>query len=612
MLHQRLIQAVSVALLGIAHVVADPSTTLGTFSAPRYPICITDSTTHSSAKDGPCPWGKLTADRADPHDIPETGVTRRYTFNIARAELSPDGVKRQMLVVNGQFPGPAIHANWGDWIEITLVNNITGPEEGAALHWHGIRQVGTPWMDGVPSASQCPLAPGESFQYRFRADEFGSSFWHSHVGSQYSGGAYGAIIIHGPQHPHDHYDEDLGPVFLTDWYHDTYQVVTEGVVGLPAPLTQPYSDNNLINGLMPFDCTNPNITIFNRTCSDNAPYAVFKFTKGKTYRLRLMNIGSQGMQRFTIDGMKMKVITQDFIPVVPYETDVVTLGIGQRADVLVKATGRPTDSLWMRSDISPKCAVSTQGFSKAAIYYDEADTRVLPKTKATVYDDSFCGNVPLNVTTPLYAMNPPDEPATTIELNVRFGANATGNTLWWVNDVTYRPDFDNSLLFHENEGNTSYAQNPERMTYNVGSNSSVRIIVNNYSMNNRSQHPMHLHGHDYWIVAEGVGKWDGVANRNNPMRRDTHVLQPGNKSIGPAYMVLEFMTDNPGVWAFHCHLAWHVDAGLYVNILERPDEIAKLKIPDASLETCLKWNTYQKRLSQPLQPRQVREAISVH
>lgn len=105
------------------------------------------------------------------------------------------------------------------------------------------------------------------------------------------------------------------------------------------------------------------------------------------------------------------------------------------------------------------------------------------------------------------------------------------------------------------------------MTYNVGSNSSVRIIVNNYSMNNRSQHPMHLHGHDYWIVAEGVGKWDGVANRKNPMRRDTHVLQPGDKNIGPAYMVLEFVTDNPGVWAFHCHLAWHVDAGLYVNIL---------------------------------------------
>lgn len=108
------------------------------------------------------------------------------------------------------------------------------------------------------------------------------------------------------------------------------------------------------------------------------------------------------------------------------------------------------------------------------------------------------------------------------------------------------------------------------MTYNVGSNSSVRIILNNYSFNNRSQHPIHFHGHDFWIVAEGVGKWDGVVppkSLNNPMRRDTHILQPGKPDGRPGYMVMDFVTDNPGVWPLHCHLAWHVSAGLYVNIL---------------------------------------------
>lgn len=144
---------------------------------------------------------------------------------------------------------------------------------------------------------------------------------------------------------------------------------------------------------MPFDCTNANITIFNRTCTSDADYSRFRFTRGKTYRLRLMNIGSQGMQRFTIDGMKMKVFAQDFIPVVPYVTDVVTVGIGQRTDVLVTATGRSTDAIWMRSDVSPTCSVSTQGHAKAAIYYEKANTSVLPNSTATVYDDSFCGNV---------------------------------------------------------------------------------------------------------------------------------------------------------------------------------------------------------------------------
>lgn len=80
---------------------------------------------------------------------------------------------------------------------------------------------------------------------------------------------------------------------------------------------------------------------------------------------------------------------------------------------------------------------------------------------------------------------------------------------------------------------------------------------------------MHMHGHNFWVVAEGLGEWDGVANLKNPMRRDTFVLRPGDPVKGPAYMVMDFVTDNPGVWPLHCHLAWHVSAGLYVNILVR-------------------------------------------
>lgn len=141
-------------------------------------------------------------------------------------------------------------------------------------------------------------------------------------------------------------------------------------------------------------------------------------------------------------------------------------------------------------------------------------------------------------------------------------------------------------------GNTSYP-NPDWATYNLGSNSSVRIILNNYSMTNRSQHPMHLHGHNFWVVAEGLGEWDGSVNLKNPMRRDTHVLQPGHQDVGPGYMVLDFVTDNPGVWPLHCHLAWHVSAGLYVNLLERPDDIAQMDVPSSVYQTCKDWAGYR-------------------
>lgn len=99
------------------------------------------------------------------------------------------------------------------------------------------------------------------------------------------------------------------------------------------------------------------------------------------------------MQRFTIGGMKMKVFAQDFIPVVPYITDVMAIGIGQRTDVLVTATGSSTDAVWMKSDVSEMCSVSSQGHALAVIFYEDADTSVLPNSTATVYDDSFCGNV---------------------------------------------------------------------------------------------------------------------------------------------------------------------------------------------------------------------------
>lgn len=138
------------------------------------------------------PWGQRTASD-NPDDIPNTGVTRYYNFDIARGRLAPDGVEREVILVNGQFPGPHIEANWGDWVEVKVTNSINNTEEGTSIHWHGLLQKETPWFDGVPSIGvrsvcvphkanltdheqQCPIAPGKSFTYRFRADLHGTSW----------------------------------------------------------------------------------------------------------------------------------------------------------------------------------------------------------------------------------------------------------------------------------------------------------------------------------------------------------------------------------------------------------------------------------------------------
>ena len=142
------------------------------------------------------PWGTRTANNTDWYkNPPVTGVTREYFFIIERGYLAPDGVNKSVILVNGSFPGPTIQANWVDDIQVTVQNNM--PDEGTALHWHGILQKGTPWFDGVPSVQQCPIAPGKTFTYTFNAELPGSTWYHSHYSAQYSDGLLGPLIIYG-------------------------------------------------------------------------------------------------------------------------------------------------------------------------------------------------------------------------------------------------------------------------------------------------------------------------------------------------------------------------------------------------------------------------------
>lgn len=96
-----------------------------------------------------------------------------------------------------------------------------------------------------------------------------------------------------------------------------------------------------------------------------------------------------------------------------------------------------------------------------------------------------------------------------------------------------------------------------------------------------------------FVLAEGFGTWDGVVtNPTNPNRRDVQLVQKAKDDVTPAYIVVQIDADNPGVWPVHCHIAWHVSAGLYFNILERPDDIEKYDIPSIMAQTCRDWSTY--------------------
>ena len=175
-------------------------------------------------------------------NIPDTKVVREYWFDIVNTTAAPDGDERPVLLVNGQFPGPAIEADWGDMVKVHITNRMQN--NGTAIHFHGVRQLHNNQMDGVVSLTQCPVAPGNSYTYVWRAEQYGSSWYHLHFSLQAWEGVFGPIVIHGPATAE--YDEDLGVVFLNDWAHQTVDEMYQSQL---ETYGTPQMQGGLLNGM---------------------------------------------------------------------------------------------------------------------------------------------------------------------------------------------------------------------------------------------------------------------------------------------------------------------------------------------------------------------------
>lgn len=338
-------------------------------------------------------------------------------------------------------------------------------------------------MDGTPGISQCPIAPGATFTYRFRAELYGTSWWHSHYSAQYIDGLVGPIVVHGPKSTD--YDIDLGPVMVSDWFHGYYEdLVTQVQHSAPVgPINPPEAANVLINGKANFNCSDSDTINYatspvNATCIPDAGLAQFRIQSGKRHLLRFINSGAEGVLFVSIDGHQMEVIAQDFVPLVPYNVSFLSLGVGQRADVVFTATGSPTDSVWLRVVSGPSgqirgvgiAATGTGGcnvndgnnnFTTAALYYENADTSVPPKTTSllpiqpTYIAPAACQNDPLNTTVPFYPIAVKDADLN-IDVVITGDYNATGEFVWYMNNVTYLGDFNDPILLEAKMGQTVY------------------------------------------------------------------------------------------------------------------------------------------------------------
>eukprot|EP00878_Enallax_costatus_P033800 GHUV01037365.1.p1 GENE.GHUV01037365.1~~GHUV01037365.1.p1 ORF type:complete len:432 (+),score=88.08 GHUV01037365.1:181-1476(+) len=152
---------------------------------------------------------------------------KKYKLDVTVGSGAPDCVNRKVILVNGEFQ-PRLIFTQGDWVEVTVTNNLPAdwPEvsNGVSIHWHGFSMKGHAWMDGTKYISQCPIARGSSFTYKFQVNEMpGTYFWHDHSSVNQADGLQGPLIVRAkPGTPElvDGKIQDTFTLFLQDWWHN--------------------------------------------------------------------------------------------------------------------------------------------------------------------------------------------------------------------------------------------------------------------------------------------------------------------------------------------------------------------------------------------------------
>ncbi|XP_050344676.1 uncharacterized protein LOC126769838 [Nymphalis io] len=235
-----------------------------------------------------------------------------YDFEI-RPAFGED--EKPALTINGQTPGPSIHVCLHDIIVVKVTNKI--PSQDITMHWHGIQQRGTPYMDGVPMITQCPISYGSVYEYAFAASSPGTFFYHSDSVLHQSDGVYGALIVDQPQPLEPH-------AGLYDYDRSDEHTLIIGA-RFPELLTARLEDANQIR---------PDSILVN---GDEVSTKIFVIP-GYGYRLRLINaIALECPLVIHVSRHVMTVIETDGKSVQPAMTTAVKLYPGERMDVVVKA-----------------------------------------------------------------------------------------------------------------------------------------------------------------------------------------------------------------------------------------------------------------------------------
>ncbi|XP_047311095.1 laccase-7-like [Impatiens glandulifera] len=544
-----------------------------------------------------------------------------HSFHVQNLTVQRLCENRVITAVNDSLPGPIINVREGDTL---IVHAFNKSPYNLTIHWHGIFQLLTAWADGPEFVTQCSIQPGNNYTYRFNVTgQEGTLWWHSHV-QWLRATVYGALVIRpraGNSYPFPKPHKEY-PILLGEWWNaNVIDVENEAfAVGRAPQISDAYTINGQPGDLYP--------------CSSNKTHRI-TVQKGKTYMLRIINAALNNQLFYKIANHTMTVVAIDAAYTVPYVTDVVVIGPGQTTDVLLFAN-QPAKTYYMAAH--PYVTVPGINFTQTAttgiLVYEKSDSTLtpimpdLPAFNDTPTAHKFFTNltglangphwvpVPLNVDEHMFvtinlglirceANRTCEGPA-----NQRFGASmnnesfvlpsASRSTMlqgFFNNNRTgiYTTDFpDNppiefdytnpingfnlSLLF------TSTSTKVKKLKFN----STVEIVLQNTALLGVENHPIHIHGFNFYVLAQGFGNYEeSVEGRKkfnlvNPQIRNTVSVPVGGWSV------VRFTANNPGVWLMHCHLDVHFPWGLSMafEVENGPTPSTTLPPPPLDLPHC--------------------------
>ncbi|KAK1993832.1 hypothetical protein LX36DRAFT_642446 [Colletotrichum falcatum] len=557
-------------------------------------------------------------------DFDAASRVREHYWTIRDAVLNPDGIFRPMMLINNQFPGPLIECNEGDTIVVHVRNEAAN---ATAIHFHGMLQRGTNSMDGTVGVTQCPIAPNATFTYRFAVEGQSGTYWyHAHHGAQASDGLVGPMVVHsaaektgGPGTTT--YASDR-VVMIQDHYHNTSAELLMDYLQPDRENEEPVPSSGLINGRNHRDCSG---AAFNGwACRNDAPrlrsLETLDLAPGERHRLRIINAGAFAEFQVEVDEHPFYVTEVDGTAVRPEPFHRLNVLPAQRYSVVIEANATAaaaaaaagSGSFWMRARMVTHCfargnprldpevraVVRYRAHAHARAGEDEDEEEPRSKSWGEA-PDVECRDMDTTLLRPVEAAPAPNATASMF-LRANFEIGAWRLSRGFFNTSTWRANVTSPALYRAidaakaaENGTTAVPAttttgvddvtfDPQReFVYRTTGVQTVDITISNFD---DGAHPFHLHGHRLLVLKQGptgyppgstaeleaqlaaeaaaaagggVGAPSALAN---PLRRDTVTVQ------GYGWAVVRVVLDNPGMWALHCHNAWHVEAGMMMVV----------------------------------------------